>query len=241
MDRFSGKYRHEQKYLVDERDIALITARIRPLMKPDAFHPDGAYRIRSVYFDDRQDSALRQNLNGVSPRSKFRIRIYDESMDVIHLEQKRKDHDLTLKKSCALTEEECRLLLSGRPVPAAGKDRPLFSLLQAQMRMRLLLPRILVEYERTAYTCREGNVRVTFDRNLASSDYVLRLSDPALPRRPVMAPGQHIMEVKYDEFLPSPIRSALNMGKLERTTFSKYTLCRLYALGPSVSGPFLRL
>ena len=31
------------------------------------------------------------------------------------------------------------------------------------------------------------------------------------------------------------------MGKLERTTFSKYTLCRLYALGPSVSGPFLRL
>ena len=102
MDRFSGKYRHEQKYLVDERDIALITARIRPLMKPDAFHPDGAYRIRSVYFDDRQDSALRQNLNGVSPRSKFRIRIYDESMDVIHLEQKRKDHDLTLKKSCVL-------------------------------------------------------------------------------------------------------------------------------------------
>ena len=86
MERFRGKYRHEQKFLVDERDIALITARIRPLMKPDAFHPEGAYRIRSVYFDDWQDSALRQNLSGVSPRSKFRIRIYNESMETIHLD-----------------------------------------------------------------------------------------------------------------------------------------------------------
>ena len=231
MDRFRGKYRHEQKYLVDERDIALITSRIRPLIKPDAFHPEGAYRIRSVYFDDWQDTALRENLNGVSPRSKFRIRIYDENMDFIQLEQKHKDHDLTLKKSCSLTAAECLELLSGRTVRPSGKSRPLLTLLQAQMLARRLRPRILVEYERTAYTCPEGNVRVTFDRNLASSGYLLRLSDPALPRRPVMPAGLHIMEVKYDEFLPSHIRKALDTGKLERTAFSKYALCRRYASG----------
>ena len=39
------------------------------------------------------------------------------------------------------------------------------------------------------------------------------------------------MEVKYDEFLPSHIRKALDTGKLERTTFSKYALCRLYPYG----------
>ena len=114
MERFRGKYRHEQKFLVDERDIALITARIRPLMEPDAFHPEGAYRIRSVYFDDWQDLALRQNLSGVSPRSKFRIRIYNESMDAIHLEQKIKSHDLTRKKELSAHR-------SGMPLPAPRK------------------------------------------------------------------------------------------------------------------------
>ena len=231
MDRFRGKYRHEQKYLVNEQDIALITARIRPFLKPDAFHPEGAYRIRSVYFDDWQDSALRQNLSGVSPRSKLRIRIYDEDMSFIQLEQKIKDHDLTLKKSCSLTPEECRSLLEGKPVRACGRDRPLLSFLQAEMLLHRFLPRILVEYERTAYTCMEGNVRITFDRNLASSGHVRRLSDPVLPKRPVMRPGQHIMEVKYDEFLPSHIRKALDTGKLERTAFSKYVLCRRYPYG----------
>lgn len=231
MDRFRGKYRHEQKYLVNEQDIALITERIRPFLKPDAFHPEGAYRIRSVYFDDWQDSALRQNLSGVSPRSKLRIRIYDEDMSFIQLEQKIKDHDLTLKKSCSLTPEECRSLLEGKPVRACGRDRPLLSFLQAEMLLHRFSPRILVEYERTAYTCMEGNVRITFDRNLASSGHVRRLSDPALPKRPVMRPGQHIMEVKYDEFLPSHIRKALDTGKLERTAFSKYVLCRRYPYG----------
>ena len=230
MERFRGKYRHEQKFLVDERDIALITARIRPLMEPDAFHPEGAYRIRSVYFDDWQDLALRQNLSGVSPRSKFRIRIYNESMDAIHLEQKIKSHDLTRKKSCLLTEAECLCLLHKKPVRSAGQERPLLTLLQTEMLLHRLLPKTIVEYERTAYTCTEGNVRVTFDRNLASSDYVLHFPDRALPKRPVMAAGQHIMEVKYDEFLPGFIRNALDTGKLERITFSKYVLCRTHAL-----------
>ena len=152
-------------------------------------------------------------------------------MSFIQLEQKIKDHDLTLKKSCSLTAEECRSLLEGRPVRACGRDRPPLSFLQAGMLLRRLLPRVLVEYERTAYTCTEGNVRITFDRNLASSGHVRRLSDPALPKRPVLRPGQHIMEVKYDEFLPSHIRKALDTGKLERTTFSKYALCRLYPYG----------
>ena len=102
------------------------------------------------------------------------------------------------------------------------------------MLLHRLLPKTIVEYERTAYTCKEGNVRVTFDRNLASSGYVLRFPDRALPKRPVMAAGQHIMEVKYDEFLPGFIRSALDTGKLERITFSKYVLCRSHALSGAV-------
>ena len=270
MRQTGSGWRHELKYLVDERDLALISAAIAPLTKPDAYHPEGAYRIRSVYYDDPWDRALRSNLDGISPRSKYRIRIYGDNVQEIHLEKKIKDHDLTCKKSCLISQEECGRLLIGpragtaasfrseqregaaafsvptRPPepagaslpeerkdedPAAGRaavtDRPLFKEFEAYAAAGLLRPAVVVEYERTAFTCREGNVRITFDRNLSTSPYVLRFADGNLPKRPVLPAGQQLLEIKYDAFLPGYLRKALNTGKLERTTFSKYAMCRM--------------
>lgn len=231
MERFKEKYRHELKYMVDERDIALTISRIRGIMKADSFHPEGAYRIRSVYFDDIWDSALMQNFEGVSPRSKYRIRTYNEDSESIYLEEKIKNYDMTRKRSCSLSKDECEHLLKGhtdRILP--GENRELLLSLKLKMFQNCFIPKIIVEYERTAFTYKEGNVRVTFDRNLASSGYVDRLWEAALPKRPVMASGQCIMEVKYDEFLPICIKHALNTGKLERITYSKYVLCRTHEL-----------
>lgn len=228
MERYTGKYRHELKYFMDERDAALAVSRIGQFMKLDAYHPEGRYRIRSVYFDDIWDSALRQNLNGVSPRSKYRIRIYNESKEVIHLEQKIKNHDMTGKRNCLLSEEECNSLLRGYAGGSLrGNDEELLAVVRRKMIGNCLRPKVIVEYERTAFTYREGNVRVTFDSNLACSGYIQRFFDKELPREPVMAGGRYVMEVKYDEFLPGCIRRALDTGKMERTGFSKYTLCRM--------------
>lgn len=273
MKQKRSDFRHELKFLVDERDLALIEAAIAPLTKPDPYHPEGAYRIRSVYFDDPWDSALRQNLDGTSPRSKYRIRIYGNDVHSLHLEKKSKDHDLTCKRSCAISQEEYerlmdrqgagRLLAEAGPRaqegedPAAGNagyramqrhalapavdpargnaerrppeggDRSLLFEFEAMSAAKFLRPVVLVEYERTAFTCREGNVRITFDRNLSSSPYVFRMEDERLPKRPVLPAGQQLLEIKYDEFLPGYLRKALHTGKQERTTFSKYALCRM--------------
>lgn len=229
MNRFKEKYRHELKYMVDERDIALIMSRIRGIMKADKYHPEGKYRIRSVYFDDLYDSALMQNFNGISPRSKYRIRIYNESKETICLEQKIKNYDMTRKISCFLSPEECDYLLQGHGDKIlSGKDKELLINLKLKILQNCFSPKVIVEYERTAFTYNEGNVRITFDKNLASSGYIDRFWEKELPKRPVMMNGKSIMEVKYDEFLPGFIRQAINTGKLERTTFSKYTLCRVY-------------
>ncbi len=231
MERFREKYRHEFKYMVDERDVRLIISRIKGIMKADEYHSEGMYRIRSVYFDDRCDSALMQNFNGTSPRSKYRIRIYNENIENIYLEQKIKNHDMTRKRSCLLSLEECDRILqghAGRILP--GENRVLLTDLRLKMLQDYFRPKVIVEYERTAFTYRDGNVRVTFDRNLASSEYISMLWEKELPKRPVMANGKCIMEVKYDEFLPGCIRQSLNTGKLERITFSKYALCRIYGI-----------
>lgn len=227
MQNYKKQFRHELKYLIDDRELLLLESKLKNIIRTDLHNVNGAYRIRSVYFDDYGDSALKKNLNGTSPRSKYRIRIYNENTDGIYLEQKIKNHDMTLKNNCSITRQECEELMSGRIIGMGQeKDRELLVRFKAGMCISRLEPKVIVEYERKAYICKEGNVRITFDRNLSSSGYFNRFLVKDMLKRPVMPPGKHVLEVKYDEFLPRYIKDVLNTGKMERTTYSKYVLCR---------------
>lgn len=222
------KYRHELKYLVDERDLILLESKLKSIMKTDKHYEGGAYEIRSAYFDDYKDSALQQNLMGVSPRFKYRIRIYNGEDSYIHLEKKIKNHDMTRKESCSLSGEECRRILAGQ-YQIQPEDGEFLKQFKAYATMHLLKPKVIVAYERKAFICPEGNVRVTFDRNISSVTDIEQFFEKDMAKRPIMESGKHVLEVKYDEFLPRYIKAALNTGKLDRTTFSKYYLCRKYS------------
>ena len=68
-------YRHELKYAVSYTDYLAIRKRLRMIMKPDPHaSADGLYRIRSIYFDNSDDKALKEKLAGLEKREKFRIR-----------------------------------------------------------------------------------------------------------------------------------------------------------------------
>ena len=224
------KYRHELKYLVDERDLFLLNNRLTNIIKTDPNAPDGTYEIRSAYFDDYKDTALNQNLMGVSPRFKYRIRIYNGDHSLIHLEKKIKNHDMTRKESCKLSLEECQRLLNGN-YSISPDDTEFLKQFKAYAAMHLLKPKVIVAYERKAFICPEGNVRITFDRNISSTDEIDMFFETNLPKRPIMESGKHVLEVKYDEFLPKYIKKSLNTDKMDRTTFSKYYLCRKYTTG----------
>lgn len=224
------KYRHELKYLVDERDLILLENKLTGLIKTDMHYEGGAYEIRSAYFDDYKDSALNQNLMGVSPRFKYRIRIYNGDSSYIHLEKKIKNHDMTRKESCNLTLEQCQCLLEGQ-YQIHPEDEDFLKSFKAYAAMNALRPKVIVTYERKAFICREGNVRITFDRNISSTTDIGQFFEQEIAKRPIMESGKHILEVKYDEFMPRYIKTALNTGKLDRTTFSKYYLCRKFSIG----------
>ena len=59
-------------------------------MKPDIHQTDSCYEIRSLYFDDCDDSFLEENESGVDQRKKYRIRIYDTKGEIIHLKLRKK-------------------------------------------------------------------------------------------------------------------------------------------------------
>ena len=112
--RPAGHYRHELKYNITYWQYLQLRSRFRQVMKTDPHtEADGTYQIRSIYFDNVQDKALREKVNGVAKREKFRIRYYNDKFTHIILEKKIKDNNLCMKVSARLSEEECRMLLAG--------------------------------------------------------------------------------------------------------------------------------
>lgn len=225
------KFRHELKYLISAAQLPLLKARIACIMQPDAHAgADGIYTIRSLYFDDYFDTCYYENENGTDPREKFRIRIYNHSAQRITLECKRKDHGKTLKTACPLTVPQTQLLMQGKPLPEEDLHHPLLRKINLQIKTRMLHPTVIVEYDRIPYIYRNGNVRVTFDMNVASSQNVSEFLSETIAKRPIMPAGQHLMEVKFDEYLPDFLYRSLNLGQLQHTAYSKYYLCRKYGL-----------
>ena len=90
----------------------------------------------------------------------------------------------------------------------------------------LMRPKVLVEYVRTPYIYTLGNVRVTFDKNIAASGSVEELFSKDITRISVFPSGHHVLEVKYDDYLPETIAGCLDTGHLNRSSVSKYYICR---------------
>ncbi len=226
-----NRYRHEFKYLCSYGELMTLKVRLQGLVSLDTHVGEaGVYNIRSLYFDDIYDTCYRENEAGTDPREKFRIRIYDHSSERISLELKRKVRGKTQKLSCLLTEEQCRGLMEGE-IPVLQENSPaLLRKLCLLMQTRHMRPKVIVEYERVPYVYPHGNVRITMDENISASNRTDRFLERQIPLRPILEAGQHILEVKYDEYLPDGIYRTIQSGNLRQTAFSKYYLCRRYHL-----------
>ena len=235
------EFRHEYKFMISVSQSLILKERILGLMKRDVHGGEkGSYEIRSIYFDDRNNSCLRQNEAGTDPRAKYRIRSYHVSDENIVLEKKIKQNGMTKKLQQQLTKEQYEILkrCDDKGILRRPSDKELFFCDQPPLirellslkQMRQMQPKVIVAYERTPFVEAAGNVRVTFDDNIASSTEFDAFFSPKLQKRPIMPAGQTLMEVKFDEFLPKYIKEALEIGKLSQTAFSKYYLCRRYSL-----------
>ena len=220
-------YRAENKYLVSETDILLLSSRLSPFMSSDQNQKGSSYEIRSLYFDDIFDSCMDENDAGTNARRKYRIRSYGPDFSFIRLEIKEKLNGFTRKYSCPLSLAEYEAILDGGKDLIFGDKKPLNELLLS-MRCTLMQPKAIIKYERSAFVHPSGNVRVTFDRNICASRECGDFFSEYLPFAiPILPRGTHVLEVKYDELLPDVIAQQLEIGKLQKTAFSKYYLGRL--------------
>ena len=229
IDKSEGiRYRHEWKHEITYADLIAIRQRLRAVAETDPHAIDGKYLIRSLYFDNMKDKALREKVDGVNRREKFRIRYYNgDPAAVIHLEKKSKLNGLGTKYSAPLTMEEAQKIVDGDIGWMMDSPHPLIQELYCKMRYQGMKPRTIVDYTREPYIYRPGNVRVTFDYGIRTGLRATDFLDPACVTIPAGDAGI-ILEVKWDDFLPSIIRDAVQTPGRRVCAFSKYAQCRIY-------------
>ena len=220
-------WRHEWKHEISYADLLCIRQRLRVVAETDPHALGGRYRVRSLYFDTADDRALREKIDGVNLREKFRIRCYNGYLSFIRLEKKARRGGLGAKFSAELSAEEVRKIMDGELDWMLTSGRPLVQELCCRMRTEGLRPRTIVDYTREPFLYRPGNVRVTFDYDIRTG---LRCTDFLNPDCVTIPAGDApiLLEVKWDAFLPSVIRDAVQTGNLRATAFSKYAQCRIY-------------
>jgi len=222
-----SELRHEWKHEINYMDMLVIRSRMRAITTPDSHAVDGKYFIRSLYFDTLSDKALREKIDGVDNRKKFRIRYYNNDLSFIRLEKKSKWNNLGTKEMARLSTMQAQAIADGNIDWMVNHPVPLIHELYVEMKETGLRAKTIVDYTREPFVFPAGNVRVTLDYDirtgLCSTDFL----NPDTPTVPIVD-NPIILEVKWDHFLPDIIRDAVHLENRRAAAFSKYAACRAY-------------
>ena len=221
------QFRHEVKHEISKTDMLILRQRLRAVMKPDAHAVNGQYEIRSLYFDNLNDKALREKLDGVNIREKYRIRLYNNDPSMIHLERKFKHGGLGYKDSANLTPEQAQAIADGDVDWMSHSTDEVILGFYTRIRNEGLAAKVIVDYTREPFIFGPGNVRVTLDYNIRTGMGCTDFLNPACVTVPIKD-DPCILEVKWDSYLPDVIRDAVQLDSRRAGAFSKYAACRMY-------------
>ena len=221
------KYRHELKFKISNSAAEVLKQKLSLILKKDknAYYSDGSYLIKSLYFDDLDSSSYYEKMDGVLYRKKYRIRIYNNNDEFIRLEKKMKHNTYTAKEQMLISKDIYSKILNGKIDEIENPDGLLLEFI-TNYKNKGLVPSVIVEYHRTAFTYPISDVRITFDSNIQSSLYNYDLFNTSYPRYIVDEPGKQVLEVKFNEVLPLHIANILNDIPACREAVSKFAICR---------------
>lgn len=224
-NRFSSLPRHELKFSFPQAMAPLVENRLIPLMEFDPHYPQKSYFVRSLYFDTPAHLSFYEKLAGLEERRKIRIRYYNYDPSFIVLEEKTKKGDLTLKRSGSLSVDSAQKMIFGDFSPLSDEKDPFLLEMYGELKSEAYAPSVIVDYQRTAFLIHNTDVRVTLDQNIRAIGTGSLFFSSNLPSRSAFE-DRCVLEVKYNQFLPSYIETVFADIPLVREAVSKYTLCR---------------
>jgi len=227
--------RHETKYVLPSEAVAAaIRDWIEPFTVADphaAGLPGRRYSLASLYLDSAALDCYLDTVRGEKNRHKLRIRHYSRPDSPAFFEVKSKVNDVVLKRRAAVHPEAVAELVAGA-VPRrrhllSGATDELANLLWFRdfIEACAARPTVWVRYFREPRVGVDGNgVRITFDREVCCCPAAAGGNGhpPAGWHRAADLPV--ILEVKFDEQLPSWAVAMIRRFNLIRTSVPKYVL-----------------
>ena len=201
-------YRHELKFIINKSYSEMLKNQLALIMDVDENSIDNTYFIRSLYFDDIDNSAYYEKVDGVEKRKKYRIRIYNLDDSFIRLERKDKDRDLTHKEQTKISKEIYNKIINN-DLDDIDLSDDLLKEFVTLIKTKGLKPAVIVDYNRLAYT-KSGR----FSNDLFGDCQTYNVLDDEV-----------VLEVKFNEMLPSHIASVIMNIPSVRQAISKYALC----------------
>ena len=222
------KYRNEIKFVINKDSAEILKQKLSMIMDIDSnsILEDNSYLIRSLYFDDVFSTAYYEKMDGVEYRKKYRIRIYNNDLSFIRLECKYKHENKTSKDQILIDKNICDKIINGNIEDINIEGNNLLSKFILDYKLNNLVPSVIVDYKRLAYTYPVSDVRITFDSNIRSGRYDYNLYDEDVETYKVIDDNEVVLEVKYNEILPESIAIILSTVPMIRQAFSKFAICR---------------
>jgi len=208
--------RYEYKYVITFERYLAVKAELCKRLTPDAF---GVNTVQSLYFDTENYRLIRSSLEKPVYKEKLRLRCYNlnDNDKNIYVEMKRKYDGIVYKRRIACKESQVKNILCG-------------NLQQTQIEKELkyfwsfygdLSPKMLILYDREAYFDKDGDLRVTFDRNVRYRTNDLNFYT-SLDGESLLSEDSVIMELKSGTAFPLWICEILDRENIRKTSFSKY-------------------
>lgn len=214
-------YRHEYKYVLNCVTAMALFQELSSYLVPDKYSADGAYRVKSLYFDSLQDTDFWAKMDGENIRKKLRLRIYDEDQQSAKLELKSKEESLQYKSTLSISKNSALEIMDGSFSSLLEHPSDKALTIYSMMSLGAYRPSVLVEYDRYAFCYPEFNTRITFDCHVKSSETDLRLFERHNMFQNIIR-DEVVLEVKFNNYLAGFIQDILSHYQLNQVAVSKY-------------------
>lgn len=208
--------RVEQKYILSKSKKDKLLNRISDNLEKDEYFES---KICNIYFDNEDNELTINSLEKPEFKTKVRLRSYDvpNSESNVFLEIKDKFEGIVGKRRIKLNLKEFNDYIEKGEM----KDTQIMRELDYYFKYFNLKPKIYVGYDRQSYYYKDDEgLRITFDSNLKSRDYDLKL-DLGRDGKNYFDNDTYIMEVKVCGSMPLWLVRSLNEEEIYPVSFSK--------------------
>ncbi len=219
--------RQEKKYQINKIESSKLIAIMKRIMMEDKHNKDTGYMVRTLYFDTPYDKDYQEKDMGVFNRHKIRLRTYSSDSEIAKFEIKQKQGSYQRKRSLAISREDAQAVVSGKYHVLLEYKESLATELFYILNTYCYRPRIIVEYNRTAFVANENDVRITIDSDLKATESCYNLFSENLLLYPVAEKFNDILEVKFNGFLPGYIKDITSISNKMELSISKYCMARV--------------